>query len=143
MLMGKKLSCATDLTRALGSVIRHLTCSGTGCFIFLKALSSRKWAAVIDTQAQKHKYRQNPWRLRCLLFRLCLCNPRQSEARRQGRACEVGAETHAGMPVYLFSALLKRRLSCGHSQRPDTYQTVRKESFLNSKQQKTQSLFGV
>lgn len=51
MLVGGELSCATDLTGALGPAVLHVMCSDTGCFIFLKALSSRKWPAVIDTQA--------------------------------------------------------------------------------------------
>lgn len=52
MLMGEELSCATDLTRALASAVLHRMCSGTGCFIFLKAHSSRKWVVVIDMQTQ-------------------------------------------------------------------------------------------
>lgn len=133
MLMGEELSCATDLTRALASAVLHRMCSGTGCFIFLKAHSSRKWVVVIDMQAQIGKHRQNHWRLRCLLLRLCLYNPCQSEVRRQGKTREVGAEKHATMLVYLFLALLKRMLSYGHSQRLDPCQTVGKEFFPNSK----------
>lgn len=51
MLMGEELNCVTDLTRALGSAILYLRCVGTGCFVFLKALSFRKRAAVVDTQS--------------------------------------------------------------------------------------------
>lgn len=129
LMQGEELNCTTDLVRALGSAILHLMCSG--CFIFLKALSCRKWAVI-------HKHRQNHWRLRSLLFRLCLCNPCRSEARRQGRTLEVGAERRASVPVCPFEGGCTSEDALMWAQ-PETPSLpgCREESYLNNKQQKT------
>lgn len=138
LMQGEELNCTTDLIRALGSAILHLMRSATGCIIFLKALSCRKWALI-------HKHRQNHWRLRSLLFRLCLCNPCRSEARRQGRTCEVGAEKHASAPVCPSEGGCTSEEDALMWAQPETPSLpgCREESYLSNKQQKTYRLFGV